>query len=606
MEWEKLATSAVRTEISKTDRLSSFIADGDKEPCWDGYIYIHEGKNHTKKNLKRVAVQVKGKSVNESAVEEVIKFRISKDDLQAYMMNGGTLFFVVYLDKETGNTLQIYYAELLPFTIQSIIREEQESYLVNFYMFPEDNFKKTELFLNFYENAQKQTSFAGRNLPTIEELTKSGLLESLTFRYTGYGTNLSQRSLPKIIDGKSLTLYANLKGGVAAIPVEHFESVHQFTMSNENSLPVCVGGVKYYDSYKVVTTADKVELHIGSCVRVIFPNTEEKIVPVTVKIKIKGKLKEQILGIEFVMSMIEQGTFFIGEHEFLSKISDEELEKLGVTEFPKILEGYKRVQALLDSMNVKKDLDIQNCTEEDFRKLNLLIGAIEERRPVKEHPEDVAELVKMDIANLNLAVLYLRNASGNYNIWDYFGNRFEVSYKTDEEDIVRVSQFSNMVADDFLSYDNINLKLIVEDYKKLEHNEYLYGFGNAMMLEMLKAYDRKPSQELLDAVKDLSEWISSGTEFLDSNVIVLNRLQIVLRERELTFEEKSILHNIVMSGTEDLFKIGALLLLDEQYEAKIILDTLDEVQKRNFMDFPIFKFYKHPDEGCLSENGAIN
>ena len=60
---EKLATSAVESSIEKTDRLSSFINSGDKEPCWDGNIYIHEGKNHTKKNIKKVATQVKGKKV---------------------------------------------------------------------------------------------------------------------------------------------------------------------------------------------------------------------------------------------------------------------------------------------------------------------------------------------------------------------------------------------------------------------------------------------------------------------------------------------------------------------------------------------------------------
>lgn len=98
---EKLATSAVETTIEKTDRLSSFINNGDKEPCWDGNIYIHEGKNHTKKNIKKVATQVKGKMVNAHQVTDSINYRISSDDLTAYMMNGGTMFFVVYIDKKT-------------------------------------------------------------------------------------------------------------------------------------------------------------------------------------------------------------------------------------------------------------------------------------------------------------------------------------------------------------------------------------------------------------------------------------------------------------------------------------------------------------------------
>ena len=68
MELEKLATSAVITELSKTDRLSSFINSGDKEPCWDGNIYIPEDKSRTKKNIKKDATQVKGKAVNPNKV----------------------------------------------------------------------------------------------------------------------------------------------------------------------------------------------------------------------------------------------------------------------------------------------------------------------------------------------------------------------------------------------------------------------------------------------------------------------------------------------------------------------------------------------------------
>ena len=92
MELEKIATNAVETSIVKTDRLTSFISRGDKEPCWDGNIYIHESKNHNKRNIKKVSTQIKGKAVTPDKVGNTIKYRISHDDLTAYMMNGGTMF----------------------------------------------------------------------------------------------------------------------------------------------------------------------------------------------------------------------------------------------------------------------------------------------------------------------------------------------------------------------------------------------------------------------------------------------------------------------------------------------------------------------------------
>lgn len=175
MDIERLATNAVENAIAKTNRLSSFINNGDKEPCWDGHIYIHEDKSKTKKNIKKIATQIKGKTVNPHKVNQTIKYPISYDDLYAYMMNGGTIFFVVYLDEDTGDILQIYYTNLLPIKIKEIIKNKKHRYSVECKKFPEDEIQKTELLINFYNDAQKQVSFAGKELPTIEELEVTSL-----------------------------------------------------------------------------------------------------------------------------------------------------------------------------------------------------------------------------------------------------------------------------------------------------------------------------------------------------------------------------------------------------------------------------------------------
>lgn len=79
MDLEKIATSAIVLSISKTDTLSGFINNGDKEPCWDGNIYIHEDSKHSKKNIKRIPTQVKGKLVKNESVKDTVKYRIKYD-----------------------------------------------------------------------------------------------------------------------------------------------------------------------------------------------------------------------------------------------------------------------------------------------------------------------------------------------------------------------------------------------------------------------------------------------------------------------------------------------------------------------------------------------
>lgn len=598
MEIEKIATNAVETSIVKTDRLTSFISRGDKEPCWDGNIYIHESKQHYKKNIKKVATQVKGKVVTPDQVSDSIKYRIAKDDLTAYMMNGGTMFFVVYINKETGDPLQIYYTELLPIKIKEILKKDQKTYEVRFIKFPENNSEKTAVFVKFYGDAQRQASFAGKELPSIEDLVNRGVLESLTFQCTGYGNYRSPSSVPKIMDGKSLSIYANVKGCSCPVPVEYVESIHQVTMSARNSSPITVNGEQYYDGFQEITTAESIELHIGSCVKIVFPNCGDESIPVptTLSVKVCGTLKQQIAGIEFITALIKHKRFRIGEYEFPADFPDDELKKIGAESFSEILAGYKRIQALLDRMNVKKDLDIQKCDDSDIDKLNLLIAAICDRRPIKEAPSTNANVQEMRIGNLLLAIVYLKRSGGGYYIFDYFGNHFEVSWAPNGSEPASVSQFFSMGANDFLRFDNLNLNTIVEDYRRFEVTERLIGDANGTMLCMLKAYDKKPSLELLTAARQLSDWMQEYPELISKEIATLNRLQIVLRERQLSYQEKSEIYAILATSSDEFIRLGSFILLGEQSEAKAILDALDEEKAKSFAEFPIYKFYRSPEE----------
>jgi len=593
MDIEKLATSAVINELSKTDRLSGFINSGDKEPCWDGNIYIHEDSKRTKKNIKRVATQVKGKKVKSKIAKNTINYPVSYDDMHAYMMDGGTMFFVVYLDGESGETIQIYYAELLPIKIKQIIKNVKANYSVRCRKFPSGKLEKTELLINFYDNAQKQTSFAGKELPTIEELTKSGVLESLSIHYTGLGDYNTRNAFPKLIGGKSLTLYANIKGGTAPIPVEYMEEVSKVIMHNETDLPVSVEGRPYYLGYKAVTTSEVIELHIGSSFRVIFPNTENDEMPisVTIKVSIKGTLKEQIIAVEFISAIIEHGYFRIGTSKIPVKFPQEEADRIGASDFPEILRVYKRIKEVLDSMSVKKDLNISDCTDEDWDNLNLIIGTIGDHKLARENPEAPAYIRKIQIANLTLAIVYLENLNGGYNVWDYFGHHFEV-YCQDDPKMRRISQFSTLTADEILQFDNLNLETIISDFKMIEPNDWLFELGNLTMLEILKAYDLRPSDELLNAAKKMLEWINEHDEYTDCEVNLVNKLQITLRERDLTFAEKSELHTLISQTENEQIKIGALLLLNEQEEAKNLIKTLDSKKHEKLKEFPIYRFCK--------------
>ena len=104
---ETLSVNAVRDSIVMSDFLDQFIPDNDKEPFWDGGVYIYKNKDHTKENFKgRMPVQVKGKVCNDHSQDE-ISYQIKTTDLRAYLADGGAVYFVVYIGSK-GLRKKIY------------------------------------------------------------------------------------------------------------------------------------------------------------------------------------------------------------------------------------------------------------------------------------------------------------------------------------------------------------------------------------------------------------------------------------------------------------------------------------------------------------------
>lgn len=603
LDYEQLGTTAVINAVSKTSRLKAFVNSGDKEPSFDGNIYIYDNNKYSKDNLKRVSVQVKGKGAR-SKPTATIKYPVSIVDLDNYMRNGGVMFFVVYIDKDTGDSKQIYYCALLPFKIKELMKgkaDGDKSINVNFSQFPTDENDITDIFLNFHSNAQKQISFIGKELPTIEDLCKKGLLESLTFSYVSTQGKKEVTSYPKMLDGKELYLYANIKGGVAPIPIEYYSKISQLHMSCIDEVPIGVDGTVYYTGLEKTITAEKIIYRIGSSVTISFSNVDLPAdnmdeLKVNVSVKLKGTLKQRIRALEFLIAMFNAKSFEMGGIKFPANFPDAELKKLNPSEYPKMLNGYKRALAVLEKLNVKKDLPLDDFTKEDFWKLNSLIGAIESGTPVRNVKGDLPSIVNLNFGGLHLAMICKKQEDGTYLLWDYFDKQIDVCVFNKDNETLPASQYSVMKADNFLTVDNLRLQSVIDGFKRMEPQQFIVENGNVIMLEMLKAYDKKPTEELLDAVKQMYAWLETVKQFLTDEVMLINKLQIVRRERELTFSEKQELSKVASTAKDIAYRIGAFILLNEQYEAEQLLNDMPQAEKDEFMSFPIFKFYTKSEE----------
>ena len=176
MDIEKKAVTKLEDVISSCDYLESQIARNDKGVSWDGSINVYKKKGnvHDKDSLyKSIRVQVKGKKVS-NVTAKSIRYSVQIADLRNYLTEGGTVFFVVYINNER-NEFQIYFKSLLPVDIKPILKKygKQKSRMLEFSPFPSDADEIAELFVNIAANMKKQMPFAGdEEIITLEELEK--------------------------------------------------------------------------------------------------------------------------------------------------------------------------------------------------------------------------------------------------------------------------------------------------------------------------------------------------------------------------------------------------------------------------------------------------
>jgi hypothetical protein len=82
---EQLAVSEVTKLIAKTDRLKAFIKSNDKEPLFDGSIYVYDSADKKSESYGgRIPVQVKSKTVSDPDIPEA-SFSIKKKMFEAYI-----------------------------------------------------------------------------------------------------------------------------------------------------------------------------------------------------------------------------------------------------------------------------------------------------------------------------------------------------------------------------------------------------------------------------------------------------------------------------------------------------------------------------------------
>lgn len=589
---ETLAIDAVRDSITATEILDQFIADNDKEPSWDGFIYVYKEKRHCTDNfIGRVPVQVKGKLVKDMS-KSIISYSINVAHLVSYKNDVGAILFVVYINKDNPYDRKIYYEALTPVKIVNYFKQinNQKNKSIKLREFPDDNELKSIIITDFLYHSKKQSSFTTQKILSFDDLQNSNVPYKFSIALSGsYDADHNfQYNTPY---NREIYVYVTIEGSDILLPTDIIATSLQTTETVIDNIKVqdrC-----FYSRFqRIRTTKGETILKIGNSFTLVMNNNDLNL---NAKIELSSMLRHRATDLAFLIAAIKEKKFYIGNIEIAMILPPKENILFDITTQEKLLHRYSQIIDLLNKLHIEEDINLSNLTTRQQKDIDTLISAILFKQKVNIKVETSPCILDFKLENIIIRLLITKDEQTNkYIIHDFFNLNLNLSGSLTDDDIpLRISPYSVLEPNDYLCLSNIDYNSILKSYQLLlGYNSTIYNYANNDVLKMLLAYDKKTSTKLLDVARSITNWLFEQGN-IDRDIIMLNQLQITRRQRSLNKEELIQLCNLIERGevTEDV-KVGAYLLLGNKVAAEMHFLKLTSESQENFKRYPIYKFWE--------------
>jgi len=594
---EMLATNAVKNSILRSDYLSPLISDNDKEPSWDGHIYLYREPGRKKDGIRRIPVQVKGTTGKYKEKNSKIKYSVKVADLRNYHADGGVLYFVV-LVSPNGTACTIYYSDLLPLRIRhelDLIDDQQKKVAIEFKKFPDDIGTIKAIMESFYKHKEMQASIATvdlAELPSIEKLQEADALRGITM--TTASVHDTRDPIKALLHDESY-VYAKVKGTELPIPVDMIGSNSEQMVQYQVDKTVSVNGTVFYDNYQIIRRANETKVMIGKSFTMIRPET--KGAGLTITFKLCESLRQRCTDLLFWLTVIEAQRLEIEGTPLPEKLSFNDMDSV-IQKGKQELAYYQDLVRTLDILGISQDINCVEITDYDKREFDLLITALVKKQPVGPMRDDLAINYAINLCGLTIALVHseLPENNGLSTISSFFDDAIIVSFSIEGAEHF-APPFATLDKERWIKIANIKYDHVLPAFQRIyerEHDPTIFEIANNSLLSLLNAYDEAGRDEMLSAAIALAEWLlqNDSENALATNIALMNYYQAIRRERELTRKEQIELHRIVEEPfIEEKFKLGAYLLLGNQVAAEIHFNQLSAVEQERFVEWPIYRFW---------------
>lgn len=592
---EMLAKIMLESALLRTGRVVPDIKTIDKTPSWDGELYVYNDCDSSRKDnlYGRIPLQLKGTYVRNFQNGQV-PFSVSVSDLTNYFNDGGVIFFVVQL--RSPDDYRIYYTNLLPFDLRRLLDDcgDQKTKTIHLDIFRHRNPRAMlNILLGFIQDKRKQ----GQLLPNVKSIRDLNNIdfEKIEISIPRFEQETKEETAERLLGGP-VYIYAKPRNLEASFAID--KMVPQ-GLAIEKNMPIIVDGEILFDH--VVSTIDANghrEMKIGGNITV-----SEKDGRPHFKASFSGTLDQQIRQLQFMAALIEKKNVSFSNQKIEVDVST--LQGQSAEDLLDRLNGLQAIKRMLDQLHVRKDLNLDQLTEDEIHKLNMLTNSILRHVPVPLHAEtsqhEVAPCGRIVIGNVVVFVSCERPENGQGMILADFFCAKEIRVVEGEntpQNGTPISPYVLVTQSMLETVDNIYLPDAVASIKKYPYSKLYEDYIIGFVLEILKYYDAQgpKNAEILEVAKDLVDYVEENTS-VSTDIAIINRLQIQKRFGEdFSQEEKRYLVSLKSKDSRPHFRLAANILLESYMEAELVYSEMSAEERENFAEFPIMNLWPdHPN-----------
>ena len=582
---EEKALLCFKEYIVDSEVISQFIDENDKEPCWDGHIYLYSEPQKDKKHLiGRIPVQIKGTEVRRF-ISKKYHFKIEVDDLKAYLHE--PTVYIVCQEKENSKERKLFYRRLLPETIKNILKgkEKQNSVSVLMHSVPESLIEFENLMKVFHGDSKKQLSFADKKSLTMDDARKRGINE--------FSFLMPTKIMSPIELMKYAFIYAKIDKDLD-IEVPIADGPFSFKFRQDVKKEIAVNGKIFYDSYTNEIIDGKMIISINDFLILTLPLENKKEIKLEIKNHLNS-LKSSIKEHDFLLAIHDAGELTINGFTIKLKIN----EKNNIEQIRQKVFQWKRLQKVLEILHVNKDLDLSSITEEQGQFIDILIDTFLNKNSISIEKKENTILLQ-EISNVKLLMYIYTNSEGKGVLGDFFDHRIDIRYQVNASKTIKASPFSYLQNEDlWVKCDNIPYEMQISSYKNLGGDyEHIYELANLDLLSMIKAYDVVEKDDthkrvqLSEAINNLDNWLLSTDKSDERHLIhTINHYQIIKRHRCYTEDEIDSIKSLYTNDEISMqIKVCLSLLLDDMQSFHTWYKNCTDSEKTQLKSWPIWRF----------------